>query len=176
METILVWTVIFKCRWRGKRKKKQNSPITAFHFLTFLVFCWLTVSTSPLSLALTSTVIPFIFLHPDFSLHFLFLHFFSLLCFLPSQPIFTGSSISLFIFVCPAILSAAPGLRHMALSFLPLSSINTVVSGNYRHIAQHARLRCGFWCSTQNKAGKDKRSGIWSTALHNIIIKSRVQL
>lgn len=33
-----------------------------------------------------------------------------------------------------------PRPRHMALSSLLLSSINTVVAGNYRHTAQHARL------------------------------------
>lgn len=77
----------------------------------------------------------------------------------PIPPFFPSISSHLSVrFVCPAILFAAPRLRHMALSFLLLSSINTVVSGNYRHIAQHARLCCGVWCWRQNKAGKDKRA------------------
>lgn len=40
----------------------------------------------------------------------------------------------------PCHSPCCPRLKHMALSSLLLSSINTVVGGNYRHIAQHVRL------------------------------------
>lgn len=57
----------------------------------------------------------------------------------------------------PCHSPCCPRLRHMALCSLLLSSINTVVSGNYRHIAQHARLCSGFWCWRLNEAAKDVR-------------------
>lgn len=57
----------------------------------------------------------------------------------------------------PCHSPCCPRLKHMALCSLLLSSINTVVSGNYRHIAQHARPCSGFWCWRLNKAAKDVR-------------------
>lgn len=74
----------------------------------------------------------------------------------------------------PCHSPCCPRLRHMALSSLLLSSINTLVSGNYRHIAQHARLCCSFWCWRQNKVGKDvrclkrARKGILYTAFRTL--------
>lgn len=64
----------------------------------------------------------------------------SLLLLLSSSPL--AASAPLLAFVYPAILCAAPGRRHMALSALLLSSINTVVGGNYRHVRETRRGGC----------------------------------
>ena len=93
---------------------------------------------------------------------------------LPSQPLLLTSPPPYIRLCVPCHSPCCPRLRHMALSSLLLSSINTVVGGNYRHIAQHARLCSGLWCWRQNKAGenvrclKRARKEIWYSAFQTL--------
>lgn len=139
---------------------------------------------SPLSSSLTLTASSFL---PSLQASFSLLLFtscspppphqqppYSSLPLLPFQPLLLTSPPPYIRLCVPCHSPCCPRLRHMALSSLLLSSINTVVGGNYRHIAQHARLCSGLWCWRQNKAGenvrclKRARKEIWYSAFQTL--------
>lgn len=156
-------SLIFSCSWGGRGGEKNygcdgkiekrgvemgNPPPKKNLFFSFF--------PSPLSYALIDTIsfLPAFLVIPPCSPHIS-----SLPASVPPSltsltPASRASPVSIRL-CAPCHSLCCPRPRHMALSSLLLSSINTVVAGNYRHTAQHARLCSSLWCRWQNKALKD---------------------